>query len=214
VTGRARPGFLAVAGLAGAGLVRASLSADADSAQFYLLTAGLAANWTGAALSAGPPPAGPVRLGQLVRPALTGAATFGLFYGCARASRHWPVLERAIRSVLRYVDEGSTVPVLITAGVNAVAEELFFRGAVWDLASGARPLAVTTAAYTASTAATGNLALVLGGAATSLVFGAERARSGGVAAPAVAHVTWSLLMLTCLPPLFRAAAEPLSRPGW
>ena len=91
MTGRARPGFLAVAGLAGAGLVRASLSADADSAQFYLLTAGLAANWTGAALSAGPPPAGPVRLGQLVRPALTGAATFGLFYGCARASRHWPM---------------------------------------------------------------------------------------------------------------------------
>jgi CAAX protease family protein len=198
-----RPGIIAAAGLGGAGLVRASLSADPGSAQFYQLTAGLAATWTGAALTAGSPAAGRVRPGQLVRPVLTGAATFGLFYGIARVARHWPVLDQAIRSVLRYVDEGSTVPVLIAAGVNAVAEELFFRGAVWELTGGARPLVATTAACTASTAATGNLALVLGGAATSVVFGAERARSGGVVAPAVAHVTWSLLTLTALPPLFR-----------
>lgn len=213
VSAFARPGIVAAAGLGGAGLVRASLTADPGSAQFYLLTAGLAATWTGAALTAGSPAAGPVRPGQLVRPVLTGAATFGLFYGIARVARHWPVLDRAIRSVLSYVEEGSTVPVLITAGVNAVAEELYFRGAVWELTGDARPLVATTAAYTASTAATGNLALVLGGAATSVVFGAERARSGGVVAPAVAHVTWSLLMLTCLPPLFRAAAEPLTSPG-
>ncbi len=83
---------------------------------------------------------------------------------------------------------------------------------IWP--GGVSPLAVTTAAYTASTAATGNLALVLGGAVTSLMFGAERARSGGAGvAPVVAHVTWSLLMLTSLPPLFRAAAEPLTQPG-
>lgn len=191
---------VAAAGLAGTGLVRASLSCEADSVQFYLLTGALAATWTGAALSSGPIPAGSVRPGQLVRPAVTGAATFGLFYGIARVARHWPALDQAISSVLRYVADGSTVPVLITAGVNAAAEELFFRGAVWELAGDVRPLVLVTAAHTASTAATGNLALVLAGAVTSLVFGAERVRSGGVVAPVIAHVTWSLLMLTRLPP--------------
>jgi membrane protease YdiL (CAAX protease family) len=201
-----RPRVVAAAGVAGAALVRASLSAEVDSSRFYLLTAGLAATWTGAALTSAPVSAGSVRPARLVRPVVTGAATFGLFYGIARVSRHWPVLHRAIGSVLRYVDEGSTVPVLVTAGVNAAAEELFFRGAVWELAGDRSPLALTTAAYTASTAATGNVALVLGGAVTSLVFGAERARSGGVVAPVIAHITWSLLMLTLLPPLFRDQA--------
>ena len=56
--------------------------------------------------------------------------------------------------------------------------------------------------YTAATLATRNPALVLGGAVTSLIFGTQRRRSGGVAAPAIAHVVWSVLMLTLLPPMF------------
>ena len=43
-------------GISGAGLLAASLSARAGSRQFYLLTAGLAATWTGGALAAGPLP--------------------------------------------------------------------------------------------------------------------------------------------------------------
>jgi hypothetical protein len=41
---------------------------------------------------------------------------------------------------------------------------------------------------------------------TSVIFGWQRAASGGVLAPAVAHVTWSVLMLRHIPPLFRDAA--------
>jgi len=40
----------------------------------------------------------------------------------------------------------------------------------------------------------------------------QRDASGGVLAPAVTHVTWSVLMLRCLPPLFREAGRP-PRPG-
>jgi uncharacterized protein len=43
-------------GVSGAKLLSASLSARAGSRQFYLLTAGLAATWTGGALAAGPLP--------------------------------------------------------------------------------------------------------------------------------------------------------------
>ena len=102
--------------------------------------------------------------------------------------------------MLRYADAGSTPLVVLIAAGSAVAEELFFRGALW---SGPQPLRTTTLAYTASTAATGNPMLTLAGAVTSVIFGWQRAATGGVLAPAVSHVTWSMLMLRYLPPLFR-----------
>jgi hypothetical protein len=137
---------------------------------------------------------------------LTGAGTFGLFYAVARVARHNKTLNRAISSVLSYMDAGPAGLVILTAGVNAVAEELFFHGALWDAAGPEHPATTTAAVYTVSTLATRNPALVLGGAVTSLIFGTQRRRSGGVAAPAIAHVVWSVLMLTLLPPLF--ASEP------
>ena len=211
---------LAAAGLCGTGLLAMSFSAEAGSPEFYLLTSALASTWTAGAVGSGPVPAGGTpgrgRLGALAEPVLAGAATFGLFYAAARIARRSPVLNRAVSSVFHYVHEGSVPLVLLSACVNAVAEELYFRGAVWKLTEGSRPLAATTLVYTAATGSTRNIALVLGGAATSVVFGAERARSGGVVAPAVAHVTWSVLMLTFLPPLFRngaVAAGQQARPA-
>jgi len=208
---------VAATGLGGAGLLTASLSARAGSRQFYLLTAGLAATWTGGALAAGPPPwagprghdHGPRHL--VILPVLTGAAAFGLFYGAARLARHIPVLNRAIIGTLRYAQDGSAPLVLLTASANAVAEELFFRGALWSLTQRAHPLSTTTLAYTATVAATRNPALTIAGAATSVLFGLHRRASGGVLAPALAHLTWSLLMLTCLPPLFGESG--VTRPG-
>jgi uncharacterized protein len=192
-------------GIGGAGLLAASLSARAGSRQFYFLTAGLAATWSGGALAAGPvpwdgaPDRGNGSYHLAVMPVLTGAGAFGLFYGAARLTRHIPVLDRAITNVLRYAADGSAPLVLLTATATAVAEELFFRGALWSLAERAHPLATTTLAYTATTAVTRNPALTIAGAATSVLFGLHRRASGGILAPALAHLTWSLLMLTCLP---------------
>jgi uncharacterized protein len=200
-------------GISGARLLSASLSAKTGSRQFYLLTAGLAATWTGGALAAGPPPWGripdhdnsPYRL--VVMPVVTGAGAFGLFYGAARLARHLPLLNQAITTVLRYADDGSAPLVLLSAAANAVAEELFFRGALWSLTQRAHPLATTSLAYTAATAATRNPALTIAGAATSVLFGLHRRASGSVLAPALTHLTWSLLMLNRLPPLFRDAPQ-------
>ena len=214
--GAARPGDLAwlgAAGLGAAALLRSSFAARAGSARFYLLTTGLAGTWMCGALGGEPIPwrgdgvrTGPARAAQvLVVPIVTGAATFAVFYGAARAARRHRALRRAITSVLRYADAGSTPLVVLIASGSAVAEELFFRGALW---SGTRPLRATTLAYAASTAATGNPALVLAGLITSVIFGWQRDATGGVLAPAVTHVTWSLLMLRYLPPLFRDADQP------
>ena len=206
-TGRARRRRIATAtGIGGAGLLGLSLSTRAGSPQFCLLTTGLAGTWAAGALSAGPLPLGrtqgPGNAHLMVMPVLTGAAAFGLFYGAARLARHIPPLNRAISSVLDYADDGSTALVLLTACANGVAGELFFRGALWSVAEDSHPVAKTTLAYAATTAATRNPALVLAGTATSVLFGLQRRTSGGILAPALSHLTWSLLMLRYLPPLF------------
>jgi len=214
-TARARRRRVVTAtGIGGAGLLGISLSTKAGSPQFYLLTMSLAGTWATGALSSGPLPLGTAQ-GQdgaqrrpVVMPVLTGAGAFGLFYGAARLARHIPPLNRAIGSVLHYADVGSTPLVLLTAGANALAEELFFRGALWSLVKDSHPLATTTLAYAATTTTTRNPALVLAGTATSVLFGLQRRTSGGVLAPALTHLTWSLLMLRYLPPLF-----PTPRPA-
>jgi hypothetical protein len=195
--------------LGAAALLRSSFAARAGSARFYLLAASLAGTWTAGALGAGPVPwrgddwrtgSGNAARALIVVPVATGAATFAVFYCAARVARRHRMSRRAIASVLRYADAGSTPLVVLIACGSGVAEEMFFRGALW---SGSRPLLTTTLAYAASTAAAGNPALVLAGVITSVIFGWQRAATGGVLAPAVTHLTWSVLMLRYLPPLFR-----------
>jgi membrane protease YdiL (CAAX protease family) len=205
--------MLGAAGLGAAALLRSSFAAKAGSARFYLLTTGLAGTWTGGALGAGPvpwrgdawrtSPGGGARA-LVVVPVVTGAATFAVFYGAARVARRHPALHRAIASVLRYAEAGSTPLVVLIASGSGVAEELFFRGALW---SGPCPLRTSTLACAASTAASGNPALVVAGLVTSVIFGWQRDATGGVLAPAVTHVTWSVLMLRFLPPLFLEADQ-------
>jgi uncharacterized protein len=194
-------------GIGGAGLMGISLSTRAGSPQFYILTMGLAGTWAVGALCSGPLPLGrtqgPAKACPLVIPIVTGAGAFGLFYGAARLARRIPPLNRAIDSVLGYADGGSTALVLLIACANGVAEELFFRGALWSVVEESHPVVVTTLAYTATTATTRNPALVLAGTATSVLFGLQRRTSGGILAPALTHLTWSLLMLRYLPPLFQ-----------
>ncbi len=200
---------LAAAGLGGTALLGISLSTKPGSPRFYILTMGLASTWAAGAISSGPLPLrrpgarGNARL--VAMPVLTSTGAFGLFYGAARLARHLPRLNRAVGNVLSYADRGSMPLVLLTASANAVAEELFFHGALWPAPQQPHPIATTTLAYAAATTATRNPALVLAGTATSILFGLQRHATGGVLAPALSHLTWSILMLTCLP---RAAGDP------
>jgi membrane protease YdiL (CAAX protease family) len=203
-------------GIAGAGLLGISLSTKAGSPQFYILTMGLAGTWAAGALSSGPLPLNITKdrdgtwRRPVVMPVLTGAGAFGLFYGAAQLARHIPPLNRGHRQRPALRRRRLNTPVLATASANAVAEELFFRGALWSLMAESHPVVKTTLAYTATTAATRNPALVLAGTATSVLFGLQRRISGGILAPALSHLTWSLLMLRYLPPLFPAPRRPES----
>jgi CAAX protease family protein len=206
-----RRAVVTAVGLAGAALLAASLSSKPGSRRFYLLTMAVAGTWTAGALGSGPLHLGRIkgRGSRLRRPVLTPIATgvgaFGLFYAAALVARRIPVLDNAIGSVLRYADEGSTPRVTMTSCANGVAEELFFRGALYTAAGSRHPVATSTIAYTAATAATRNPALTLAAAAMGVLFGLQRRATGGVQAPALTHLTWSLLALRFLPPLFRTA---------
>src|ERR687894_84693 len=102
------------------------------SPRFYWLTLGVAGTWVVGGLASGP-----LHLGRMfgpreqlrrpvVTPVLSGVGAFGAFYAAALVARRIPVLERAIGSVLRYADQGTTPLVLTTTLVNGVAEEGFF----------------------------------------------------------------------------------------
>jgi uncharacterized protein len=205
MTARGRRAVATAAGLTGTGLLRFALAGKPGSPRFYIASLGTAAVWTAGAVASGYR----VRAGRVgghgLAPVATGAGAFTVFYAAALVARRLPVLETAISSVLRHADVGSA-PLVLTSCANAVGEELFFRGALYA-AAGRHPVATSTFAYTAATAATGNPALTLAGAAMGLLLGEQRRVSGGVQAPVLTHLTWSVLMVRFLPRLFREPAR-------
>jgi membrane protease YdiL (CAAX protease family) len=211
---RHRRRVVAGTSLAGAGLLGVSLSTRPGSKAFYGLTLGTAATWTVGSLASGRLHRGRMPTGHRLRqptvvPVLTGVGAFGLFYAAALVSKRIPVLHRAIGSVLRYAEHGSGPLVLATTLANGAAEEFFFRGALYT-AIGRKPVAASTAVYLLATVATRNPALVLASAVMGTLFGLQRRASGGIQAPILTHLTWSVLMLRYLPPLFRSAIGPVS----
>ena len=85
---------------------------------------------------------------------------------------------------------------------------MFFRGALYAALDADRAVAVSTAVYTLATATTRNPALMLAAGAMGTLFSLQRRASGGLQAPVLTHLTWSTLMVCCLPPLFRRAHRP------
>lgn len=205
----ARPGVVALTGGCGTVLLRLALAGRPGSARFHVLTLGTAGVWTAGAVASGYPLRADDRGGR--RGFLSvgiGVAAFAAFYAAAPVARRIPALNRAISGVLRHADAGPPPLVVLTTCANAVGEELFFRGALYAALGPYHSVAGSTAAYTAATAATRNPALALAGAGMGALFALQRRSSGGVRASALTHLTWSVLMVRFLPPLFRRAAMP------
>lgn len=206
---RRRRRTLAAVAVTGAGLLRLSLSTEPDSTEFYVLTFAVAGTWLAGGLVPEPGHSGvdgtdehPLRR-PVITPILTGAAAFGAFFGAALIARRLPMLNEALTSILSYADRGSDPWILATALANGVAEEVFFRGALFAAVGPHGPVPVTTAVYMLTTSATRNPALALASGVMGLLFAVQRRASGGIQAPILTHVTWSVLMVRYLPSLFR-----------
>jgi membrane protease YdiL (CAAX protease family) len=193
----------------GTGLLGASLSTKPGSGRFYALTFSTAATWVLGSLLSGPLHLGWIenRSRQLNRPVVvpvvTGVGAFGVFCVGALIGRRIPVLNRAISGALAFAERGRGPWVLLTTCANGIGEEIFFRGAMYAALPGTNPVLSSTAVYTVTTIATRNPALVLAAGVMGTLFGYQRRATQGLQAPLLTHLTWSTLMLTLLPRIFR-----------
>jgi hypothetical protein len=86
--------------------------------------------------------------------------------------------------------------------INGLAEEVFFRGALYSALGRYHPARISTILYTGATMASGNPMLGFAAIILGTVCALERRASGGVLAPMLTHFVWGLIMVLALPPLF------------
>jgi uncharacterized protein len=186
--------------LIGTVLLAVTIRQPQDADAFYPLAATLAAVWfTGALLS------GPLHLGSrdnrrpILGPVLLAVGVFLFFVLGALIVRQIPTLHHALTTVLGRADSQPRWVVLLVAVGNAVAEEVFFRGAVYSSFGPHHPARWSTVVYLAVTAAAGNVTLVIAAAIMGTLFAIERRATRGVLASTITHIVWSVLMITVLP---------------
>jgi membrane protease YdiL (CAAX protease family) len=198
---------VAVVVVLGATLLGISLSVRPADPAFYPLTLGLAALWVVGGFASGPLHLGweDSRRGirrPILAPVLLGLAASAVFVLGALLVRDIEPVHRLVNSVLAHARFGSMWVVLVIAVLNGIAEEVFFRGALFAAIGRRWPVLISTAVYTVATVATGNFMLVFAALTLGLMLGLERRATGGILAPILTHVTWSLVMFFALPPLF------------
>ncbi len=194
----------------GATLLGISLSVPPDSAWFYPLTIALAFTWVIGGFLSGPLHLGRINFrGELRRPILVpilfGLVTAAVFIAGAVIVREIEPLRELTESVLAYARYGSFPLVVLVTLMNGVAEEIFFRGALFAAIGVWHPVAISTVVYGLATLATGNIMLVFAAVLLGLLLGLQRRATGGILGPILTHCTWSLTMLLVLPPVFAAA---------
>jgi membrane protease YdiL (CAAX protease family) len=184
-----------------------SLTRRPGEASFYWLTLLLALVWGVGAFASGPLHPGYIRRrGRNRRPVITGTVTglllAGLFIAGALVAREIAPVRDLITRVLEYSAYGPLWLVVLITLVNGVAEELFFRGALYTALGGFHPVALSTALYIAATLVTGNPMLGVAAVVLGTVCALQRRVTGGVLAPVLTHGVWGLVMVLGLPPVF------------
>lgn len=175
---------------------------------FYAATMALAVVWaTGALLS------GPLHLGRahtrvgarqsrpVIQSLTLGAALLALFLAGGLVIARVPALRDPVTTLLDHARLGSLRLVALITAVNGVAEELYFRGALYAAVGRRHAVLVTTVVYALTTVGAGIPLLVLAAALLGLLTGLQRRVTGGVLGPIIIHLTWSLGMLFLLPPV-------------
>jgi membrane protease YdiL (CAAX protease family) len=192
----------------GGALLGYSLTRPPGDESFYWLTLALAGVWALGAFLSGPLHLGCIRFrGRNQRPVITGTA-IGVALGAVfllggLIAREIPGVREYITRVLEFADYGPLALVTFITVINGLAEELFFRGALYTALGKWHPVLVSTIVYVVATGVTtcnpmlGFAALILG-----VVCAFERRATGGVLAPMLTHFFWGLVMVLALPPLF------------
>ena len=204
---RRRKVIVCVVMVAGAVLLGLSLRIRPGDPSFYWITIALAATWVAGAFASGPLHLGSIKWhGRNQRPVITGA-TVGLLLGAAflaggLVAREIPPVAERITRVLHFTTFGPLWIIVLIAVVNGVAEELFFRGALYTALGNFHPVAISTLLYVICIWASGNPILGFAALILGTVCALERRATGGVLAPFLTHLVWGLIMVLALPPIF------------
>ena len=204
---RRRRIVVAITLLVGATLLGVSFATKQGDPQFYPLTLGLAAVWAIGSFASGPLHLGHINLrGALRRPILTpivvGLVLAAIFAVGGLVIRTIPPLASLTEDVIGYARANNLWIVFVILIINGIAEELFFRGALFAAIGVRHPVLISTVIYALATVAGGNPVLVFAAAVLGAVVGLQRRAGGGVLAPILTHLTWSSAMLFALPPIF------------
>jgi membrane protease YdiL (CAAX protease family) len=207
VVKRRRRVVVAVTLVIGAAVLGFSLRRTPGESSFYWLTLVLAAVWIFGALVSGPLHLGGINWrGRNQRPVISGTAVGLLIGGCfvlgGLIAREIPAVAALIVRVLQFESQGTLLFVVVITLVNGVAEEVFFRGALYTALGRFHPVAVSTILYACVSLASGNAMLGFAAIVLGTVCALERRASGGVLAPVLTHFAWGLIMVLALPPLF------------
>ncbi|WP_204081344.1 CPBP family intramembrane glutamic endopeptidase [Mycobacterium riyadhense] len=193
--------------VAGAVVLGFSLRRMPGEASFYWLTLLQAAVWLVGSFGSGPLHLGGICWrGRNQRPVITGT-TVGLLLGGvfvlgALIARELEPVAELITHVLKFAHQGSFALVVLITLINGLAEEVFFRGALYTALGRHYPVTVSTFWYVCATLASGNPMLGFAAVVVGTVCALERRASGGVLAPMLTHFVWGLIMVLALPPLF------------
>jgi uncharacterized protein len=204
---RRRRVVVAIVLLLGAGVLGLALRRHPGESSFYWLTLALTAVWALGAFASGPLHLGGVRWrGRNQRPVISGTV-IGLALGAVFVlggliAREIPLVSELITRVLQYTDQGSWRLTMTVALLGGIAEELFYRGALYTALGRYHPALVSTIVYVAATLASGNPMLGFAAVILGTVCALERRATGGVLAPILTHFVWTLVVLLALPPLF------------
>jgi uncharacterized protein len=204
---RRRRIVVAITLVVGAVLLGQSFATEPGDPAFYPLTFGLAATWAIGSFASGPLHLGHIAFRGVPRrpvitPILVGLALAGIFAVGAVVIRTIPPLASLTEDVIGYARANNLWLVFVILIVNGIAEELFFRGALFAAIGVRHPVLISTVIYALATVPSGNPVLVFAAAVLGTVVGLQRRAGGGVLAPILTHLTWSTAMLFALPPLF------------
>jgi uncharacterized protein len=204
---RRRRIIVAVVLVIGAALLGYSLTRKPGDESFYWLTLALAGVWALGALVSGPLHLGCIRFRERnQRPVITGTAAGlvlgGVFLVGGLIAREIPGVREYITRVLEFADYGPLLLVTFITVINGIAEEMFFRGALYTALGKSYPAVISTVFYVVTTAATGNPMLGFAAVILGAVCAWERRITGGVLAPMLTHFFWGLVMVLALPPVF------------
>lgn len=191
----------------GAVLLGYSLRSRPGDQSFFVSAVSLGAVWTVGAFLSGPLHLGSINWrGRNQRPVLTGVSVGALvgaaFLAGGLVAREIPPIADRITRVLEYTNHGHLGFIVLIALFNGVAEELFFRGALYTALGRFYPVAISTLLYVCASSASGNAMLGFAAVILGTVCACERRATGGVLAPVLTHLVWGLIMVLALPPIF------------